>query len=126
MGPIIINAETGVGESEVDPYSRDGLMQGMWERGDDMDQQEDDADDMHHEMVPDADVKRIAVENESNVEPYFSYRRILNNQRWKRWTDMQRHGFGKRSPDFNFAMATPYQYYNRVMANPYGRSFYEI
>ena len=124
-----INAQTDVGGEEVDPYSHDVLMQGMWKRGDeDVLDQEGDDDDMHYEMVTDADVKRGDVENLINLEPFYSYRRILKNQRWKRTTEMYRpaYGFGKRSPDFNFAMASPYQYHTKFMANPYGKSFYEI
>ena len=84
----------------------------MWKRGDEdvLDQDEVTDDDMHYEMVSDDDVKRGDIENEINLEPFYSYRRILKNQRWKRTTDMYRpaYGFGKRSTDFNFAMATPY------------------
>ena len=104
-------------------------MQGMWKRvdEDELDQEEDD-DDMHYEMDTDVDVKRGDIENEIKMEPFYSYRRILKNQRWKRTTDMYRpaYGFGKRSTDFNFAMATPYQYHTQFMANPYGRTFYQI
>ena len=80
-----INAQTDVGGEEVDPYSHDVLMQGMWKRGDeDVLDQEGDEDDMQYEMVTDADVKRGDIENEINLEPFYSYRRILKNQRWKR------------------------------------------
>ena len=97
-------------------------MQSMWKSADEyvLDQEEDD-DDMHYKMVSDADVKRGDIENEINMEPY--YRRIVKNQRWKRPTDMYRpaYGFGKRSPDFKFAMASPFQYHTKFMANPYWR-----
>ena len=84
-----INAQTDVGGEEVDPYSHDVLMQGMWKRGDeDVLDQEGDEDDMQYEMVTDADVKRGDVENLINLEPFYSYRRILKNQRWKRTTDL--------------------------------------
>ena len=84
--------------------------------------------DMHYKMISGTSAKRRDVENAIDMEPFYSYRRILKNQRWKRPTDMYRpaYGFGKRSPDFNFAMASPYQYHTKFMANPYGRSFYEV
>ena len=89
------------------------MMQRMWKRGD-----EDVLDDEENDDV----------ENGIDMKPFYSYRRILKNQRWKRPTDMYRpaYGFGKRSADFNFAMASPYQYHTKFMANPYGRSFYEV
>eukprot|EP00091_Calanus_sinicus_P000552 TRINITY_DN10481_c0_g1_i2.p1 TRINITY_DN10481_c0_g1~~TRINITY_DN10481_c0_g1_i2.p1 ORF type:complete len:102 (-),score=30.02 TRINITY_DN10481_c0_g1_i2:88-393(-) len=101
----------------------------MWKRGDeDALGQEDDDDNMQYEMVADPEIKRGDAENVKDMEPFYSYRRILKNQRWKRPTDMYRpaYGFGKRSPDFTFAMASPYQYHNKFMTNPYGRSFYEV
>ena len=86
-----------------------------------------DIQSMIEDMVHGEDGKSGGKETEVNLEPFYSYRRILKNQRWKK-SDVYRpaYGFGKRSPTFQFQMASPYQYHTKFMGNPYGRSFYEI
>ena len=115
-------------DQDQDLY-QDLLRHGVWKRPmEDVLDEEGEDDDSNDEMVPGKDIKMGGVETVEGLLPFYSYRQILKNQRWKKSLDMYRpaYGFGKRSPEFHFSMATPYKYYTKFMANPYGSSFYEM
>ena len=93
----------------------------------------DDEDDNDLEFVPYPLLGRLQKKSSDDViavslQPFYSYRKIVKGQRWKKAADMFRpaYGFGKRSPSLQFSMGSPFSYHSQFMANPYSGQLYEI